>query len=233
LLLAHSLKYLIYTSTMKEYQDTAQHKKLRKTLVNKIRDKGIENDKVLEAIYTIPRQFFMPLELEDMAYEDKPFPIGEGQTISQPYTVAYQTELLDVQPSDRILEIGTGSGYQAAVLSVLADEVFSIERQKKLFEKHREFKYLKKLDNLYLFYGDGYEGLPEFAPFDKILITAAAPFIPPKLLQQLKRNGKMVLPLGERNTQKMARITKLENDKIIEEYFHDFRFVPMLEGKKE
>jgi protein-L-isoaspartate(D-aspartate) O-methyltransferase len=217
----------------KEYQDTDDFKKLRTRLVNGIRDKGIKDNRVLKAIYTIPRQFFMPLDLEDMAYEDRPFPIGEGQTISQPYTVAYQTGLLDVQPADRVLEIGTGSGYQAAVLAALAREVFSIERQKKLFEKHREFNYLKQFDNLYLFYGDGYEGLPGYAPFDKILITAAAPYIPPKLLEQLKWGGKMVLPLGEGKSQQMVRITKLDNGEIMEEYFHNFSFVPMLSGKKE
>ena len=218
---------------MKEYKDTEHYKKLRTRLVNDIRDKGIDDAKVLKAIYTIPRQFFMPSNMEDMAYEDRPFPIGEGQTISQPYTVAYQTELLDVQPTNRVLEIGTGSGYQAAVLAVLAGEVFSLERQKKLFEKHREFNYLKQFDNLYLFYGDGFEGLPEYAPFDRILITAAAPYVPPKLLEQLKWSGKMVLPLGEGKTQQMARITKLDNGEIIEEYFHNFSFVPMLTGKKE
>jgi protein-L-isoaspartate(D-aspartate) O-methyltransferase len=218
---------------MKEYKDTEHFKKLRTALVNGIRDKGIKDNRVLKAIYTIPRQFFMPLGLEDMSYEDRPFPIGEGQTISQPYTVAYQTELLDVQSADRVLEIGTGSGYQAAVLAVLAREVFSIERQKKLFEKHREFNYLKQFDNLYLFYGDGYEGLPDYAPFDKILITAAAPYIPPKLLEQLKWEGKIVLPLGEGKSQQMARITKLDNGEIMEEYFHNFSFVPMLSGKKE
>ncbi|MFL5742880.1 MAG: protein-L-isoaspartate(D-aspartate) O-methyltransferase [Flavisolibacter sp.] len=217
---------------MKEYKDTENFKKLRARLINGIRDKGIKDNRVLKAIYTIPRQFFMPLDLEDMSYEDRPFPIGEGQTISQPYTVAYQTELLDVQPDDRVLEIGTGSGYQAAVLAILAREVFSIERQKKLFEKHREFNYLKQFD-LYLFYGDGYEGLPDYAPFDKILITAAAPYIPPKLLEQLKWGGKMVLPLGEGKSQQMARIAKLDNGEIMEEYFHNFSFVPMLSGKKE
>lgn len=218
---------------MQEYKDTEHFKKLRIKLVNKIRNKGIKDNKVLKAIYSIPRQFFMPLQMEDMGYEDRAFPIGEEQTISQPYTVAYQTELLDVQPSDRVLEIGTGSGYQAAVLAVLAGEVFSIERQRRLFEKHREFEYLRQFDNLFLFYGDGFEGLPEYAPFDKILITAAAPYIPPKLLEQLKWGGKMVLPLGEGKTQQMARIVKLDNGEVLEEYFNNFSFVPMLTGKKE
>jgi protein-L-isoaspartate(D-aspartate) O-methyltransferase len=218
---------------MKNYEDFAVDKKLRQRLVQLIRDKGITDNRVLQAIDTIPRQFFMPPELESKAYEDRAFPIGEGQTISQPYTVAYQTQLLDVRPHHRVLEIGTGSAYQASILALLASEVFSIERQKKLFEKNREFRFLKNLSNLYLFYGDGYEGLPQFAPFDRILITAAAPFVPPKLLHQLKWDGKMVLPLGKEKPQRMVRLTKQSNDEIKEERFDNFSFVPMLEGKKE
>ena len=218
---------------MENYRDSTLDQKLRRKLVQEIRDKGITDDRVLQAIDTIPRQFFMTAELQHRAYEDRAFPIGEGQTISQPYTVAYQTQLLDVQPHHRVLEIGTGSAYQASVLALLASEVFSIERQRKLFEKNREFRYLKEFSNLYLFYGDGYEGLPQWAPFDRILITAAAPFVPPKLLDQLKWEGKMVLPLGREQPQRMVRITKHENDEIGEERFHNFSFVPMLEGKKE
>ncbi len=218
---------------MKTFEDTAEHKRLRRQLVNGIRDKGITDQRVLEAIYSIPRHFFMSSEQEENAYIDKAFPIGEGQTISQPYTVAYQTELLQVKASDRVLEIGSGSAYQAAVLAVLAHEVFTIERQKKLFDKNRQFRYLTEFKNLHFFYGDGYEGLPQYAPFDKILITAAAPFIPPKLLHQLKHEGKMVLPLGEERPQKMVRVTKLDNGEPMKEYFADFSFVPMLEGKKE
>jgi protein-L-isoaspartate(D-aspartate) O-methyltransferase len=213
--------------------DTLHHKKQRKQLVNGIRDKGISDPMVLEAIFNIPRHFFMRPDMEDLAYEDGAFPIGEGQTISQPYTVAYQTQLLDVHAVHRVLEIGTGSAYQAVVLAYLAFEVFSIERQKKFFERNRNFQYLKDFDNLYLFYGDGYEGLPQYAPFDRILITAAAPFIPPKLVMQLKHEGKMVLPLGDENSQQMVRITKQEDDSIVQEYFDNFKFVPMLRGKKE
>lgn len=218
---------------MDNYEDIFVYKKLREELVRDIRDKGITNDRVLEVIGTIPRQFFMPEDLQNKAYEDRAFPIGEGQTISQPYTVAYQTQLLDVQPEHRVLEIGTGSAYQAAILAVLASEVFSIERQRKLFEKNRTFRYIKSFRNLHLFYGDGYEGLPHFAPFDRILITAAAPFVPPKLVDQLKWGGKMVLPLGKESPQRMVRITKLENDQVTQETFSNFSFVPMLEGKKE
>ena len=213
--------------------DTPHHKKLRKQLVNGIRDKGITDLRVLEAIFSIPRQFFMRPDMEEMAYEDRAFPIGEGQTISQPYTVAYQTQLLDVNISHRVLEIGTGSAYQAVVLACLAFEVFSIERQRRFFERNRNFHYLKEFNNLYLYYGDGYEGLPQYAPFDRILVTAAAPFIPPKLVMQLKHGGKMVLPLGDDQSQQMVRITKQEDNTIMKEYFDNFRFVPMLPGRKE
>lgn len=218
---------------MEKYEDLYHHQIARRRLVNGIRDKGITNKAVLKAIYEIPRQFFLSRDAEDMAYEDRPFPIGEGQTISQPYTVAYQTQLLELQPTDRVLEIGTGSAYQAAVLAVLATEVFSIERQKKLFEKNQEFPYVKGFTNLYFFYGDGYKGLPQFAPFDKILITAAAPHVPPKLIEQLKPGGMMVLPLGEEKPQRMMRVSKMSDDSLIEEAFADFSFVPMLEGTKD
>ena len=218
---------------MQQFEDTDHDKKLRRRLVNGIREKGINDVRVLEAINRIPRQFFMPAELADMAYEDRAFPIGEGQTISQPYTVAYQTQLLNVQSEDRILEIGSGSAYQAVILALLADEVFTIERQRKLFEKNREFDYLKRFENLFFFYGDGYEGLPQYAPFDKILITAAAPYVPPKLVEQLIWGGQMVLPLGKEQPQRMMRITKSENGEIREEYFEHFSFVPMLQGKNE
>lgn len=224
---------MVQKGFMKEFEDSYRYNKLASRLVNDLKDKGITNDRVLEAIYRVPRQFFMPSDLEYMAYEDEAFPIGEGQTISQPYTVAYQTQLLDVQQTDKVLEIGTGSAYQAVILAVLADEVFSIERQRKLFEKNREFKYVAQFTNLYFFYGDGYEGLPEFAPFDKILITAAAPYIPPKLIQQLKAGGILVLPLGKGRPQKMMRITKKESGELDEEFFDSFLFVPMLEGTKD
>ncbi len=167
-----------------------------------------------------------------MAYEDKAFPIGEGQTISQPYTVAYQSKLLEVKPFEKILEVGTGSAYQACVLAGLGAQVYTIERQKKLFESNKDFAYLKKFHNIKRFYGDGYEGLPTFAPFDKIIITAAAPEIPKKLIEQLKPGGMMVIPLGGGNVQQMMRITKTDNSDLKEELFDHFSFVPMLEGKK-
>ncbi|MDQ3278709.1 MAG: protein-L-isoaspartate(D-aspartate) O-methyltransferase [Bacteroidota bacterium] len=214
-------------------EDTFDHKLLRRRLVNGIRDKGITDQRVLGAIYNTPRHWFMPEGLQDKAYADRAFPIGEGQTISQPYTVAYQSQLLNVKPTDRVLEIGTGSAYQAVILAQLAAEVFSIERQKTLFSRNRNFVYLNEFDNLHLFFGDGYEGLPHYAPYDKILITAAAPTIPPLLVEQLKRGGQMVLPLGKDYPQKMVRVTKLPPDEIKVEQFDDFSFVPMLAGKNE
>lgn len=217
---------------MRPTEDTYRHKGLRKKLTEGIRSKGITDEKILEAINRIPRHFFLDSAFDDVAYEDRAFPIGEGQTISQPYTVAYQTKLLQVKPFEKILEIGTGSTYQACVLAELGTQVYTIERQKKLFELNRAFNYLKKYPNIKFFYGDGYEGLPTFAPFDKILITAAAPEIPPKLIEQLKPGGMMVLPLGAGEIQQMKRVTKLENRAIKEEVFDNFSFVPMIEGKK-
>jgi protein-L-isoaspartate(D-aspartate) O-methyltransferase len=216
---------------MRKFEDTYRHKGLRKKLVDSIREKGITNEDVLKAIMNIPRHFFLDTALDHIAYEDRAFPIQEGQTISQPYTVAYQTQLLEVEPYDKILEIGTGSAYQAAVLAELGANVFTIERQKKLFELNKQFIFKSKYPNIKFFYGDGFEGLPTYAPFDKILITAAAPFIPPKLLQQLKAGGKMVLPLDDDGVQKMVRITKNEDGSFVEETFSNFSFVPMLKGR--
>jgi protein-L-isoaspartate(D-aspartate) O-methyltransferase len=179
----------------------------------------------------IPRHFFMDSALDQTAYEDRAFPIGEGQTISQPYTVAYQTQLLEIKPFDKVLEIGTGSTYQASVLAEMGAQVYTIERQKKLFESNKQFPFIKKYPSIKFFYGDGYEGLPMFAPFDKVIITAAAPFIPPKLVQQLKTGGKMIIPLNEDNLQRMHRLTKQADGSVVEEKFDQFSFVPMLVGK--
>ena len=177
---------------MRPSEDTYRHKGLRKKLTDGIRKKGITDERILDAINKIPRHFFLDSAFDDVAYEDRAFPIGEGQTISQPYTVAYQTLLLQVKHFEKILEIGTGSVYQACLLAELGAQVYTIERQKKLFDTNKEFPFLKKYPNIKFFYGDGYEGLPTYAPFDKILITAAAPEIPPKLLEQLKVGGQMV-----------------------------------------
>lgn len=217
---------------MRPTEDTYRHKGLRKKLTESIRAKGITDERVLSAINTIPRHFFLDSAFDEAAYEDKAFPIGEGQTISQPYTVAYQSQLLEVKNFDKVLEIGTGSAYQACVLAEIGAQVFTIERQKKLFDANKTFQFLKKYHTIKFFYGDGYEGLPTFVPFDKIIITAAAPEIPQKLIDQLKPGGMMVLPLGTGEVQRMMRIAKLENGSLKEEVFDHFSFVPMVEGKK-
>lgn len=195
---------------MRKPEDTYRHKGLRKKLIDSIRDKGITDENVLNAMMNIPRHFFLDTALQDIAYQDRAFPIAEGQTISQPYTVAYQTQLLQVKQYDKVLEIGTGSVYQASVLAEMGAQVFTIERQKKLYEKNKNFIFKSKYPNIKFFYGDGFEGLPTYAPFDKIVITAAAPHIPPKLIEQLKTGGKMVLPLDEGKYQRMLRITKTD-----------------------
>jgi protein-L-isoaspartate(D-aspartate) O-methyltransferase len=212
-------------------EDTYRHKGLRKKLVDIVKEKGITDERVLHAINTVPRHFFLDSAFDEKAYEDKAFPIAEGQTISQPYTVAYQSQLLDVKPFLKVLEIGTGSAYQAVILAELGAQVYTIERQKKLFDANKEFEWLKKYRSIRFFYGDGYEGLPTFAPFDRIIITAAAPEIPQKLINQLKAGGSMVIPVGSGEVQRMMRITKLENGALKEEVFDNFSFVPMLGGK--
>jgi protein-L-isoaspartate(D-aspartate) O-methyltransferase len=217
---------------MRPTDDTYRHKGLRRKLVETIRAKGITDPKVLHAIERIPRHFFLDSAFDEVAYEDKAFPIAEKQTISQPYTVAYQTQLLEIKQFDKVLEIGTGSAYQACVLADMGAQVYTIERQKKLFESNKNFSFLKKYPNIKFFYGDGYEGLPTFAPFDKILITAAAPDIPQKLVEQLKTGGMMVIPVGSGEVQVMKRFIKLP-DGLKEEVYDRFSFVPMLSGKKE
>src|SRR5687767_1474487 len=169
---------------MRPTEDTYRHKGLRKKLVDGIRSKGITDERLLDAIYSIPRHFFLDSAFDEVAYEDRAFPIGEGQTISQPYTVAYQTQLLEVKPFDKVLEVGTGSAYQAVILAEMGVQVYTIERQKKFFDANKKFAFLKKYPTIKFFYGDGYEGLPSYAPFDRILVTAAAPEIPQKLIDQ-------------------------------------------------
>jgi protein-L-isoaspartate(D-aspartate) O-methyltransferase len=216
---------------MRNFEDTYRHKGLRKKLIDSIRAKGITDENVLNAMMNIPRHYFMDTALEHIAYQDRAFPIGEGQTISQPYTVAYQTQLLQVKPHEKILEIGTGSAYQAMVLAEMGANVFTIERQKKLFDTNKNFKLRQRYPSIKYFYGDGFEGLPTYAPFDKIIITAAAPFIPPKLIDQLKTGGKMIIPLEDNGIQKMMRITKNSDGTLEEETFSNFSFVPMLKGR--
>lgn len=216
---------------MRKYEDSYRHKGLRKKLIDLLREKGITDDNVLVAMQSIPRHFFLDSAFDEIAYEDRAFPIAEGQTISQPYTVAYQSQLLQVKPFDKILEIGTGSIYQATVLAEMGVKVFTIERQKVLFERTKQYIFKSKYPNLKFFFGDGYEGLPTFAPFDKVLITAAAPFIPQKLVAQLKVGGKMVIPVDEGDQQRMLRLTKNADGSMSEEAFEQFSFVPMLKGK--
>lgn len=210
-------------------EDSFKHQALRKALINEIKQKGIKSIAVLQAIDKVPRHLFMDSSFLKFAYQDNAFQIGEGQTISQPFTVAYQSELLDVRKGDTVLEIGTGSGYQSAVLSALGAKVYSIERHKKLSEKAKVM--LEKLGcNVKCFYGDGYKGLPAFAPFDRIIVTAAAPYIPDDLLKQLKPNGILVIPEGEGKTQVMKRIRKIADNKFTTEKFGNFSFVPMLKS---
>lgn len=209
--------------------DNLQHKGLRNKLVQTIKVKGIRDHNVLEAIGKVPRHLFMESTFLKYAYKDQAFPIGAGQTISQPFTVAFQTQLLEIQKNDKVLEIGTGSGYQAAVLIELGANVFTIERQQVLYLQTKVL--LEKIGyHPKCFFGDGYLGLPSYGPFDKIIVTAAASSVPEKLKKQLKINGKMVVPVGKQNHQEMWLITrKNENDYLIEKH-GSFVFVPLLKG---
>ncbi|MDF2386358.1 protein-L-isoaspartate(D-aspartate) O-methyltransferase [Nostoc ellipsosporum NOK] len=226
----HQIIKLTSRSAMRPTEDGYRHKGLRKKLVDTIAAKGITDENVLSAIGRIPRHFFLDSAFDELAYEDRAFPIGEGQTISQPYTVAYQSQLLALKPLMKVLEIGTGSAYQAVVLAELGAKVFTIERQKALFDSNKQFALLRKYPAIKFFYGDGYQGLPTYAPFDRVIITAAAPDIPQKLIQQLRPGGMMVIPVGEGEVQQMRRLTKKEDGSYTEERFADFSFVPMLSG---
>ena len=210
--------------------DSFKHKGLRQKLVDTLISKGIKNEAVLQAIRTIPRHWFMDSSFLDHAYQDKAFPIAANQTISQPYTVAYQTELLEIEPNHKVLEIGTGSGYQTAVLCLLEAEVYSIERQLELFKKTSLF--LPKIGHVAkrLIFGDGYKGLKEEAPFDRILVTAGAPFVPKPLLAQLKVGGRLVIPVGEEE-QVMTLYIRSGQKNFEKHEFGNFKFVPMLEDK--
>ncbi len=211
--------------------DSYKHKGLRKHLIAVIKEKGIKNENVLAAIEKIPRHFFLDSSFTEFAYQDKAFPIGNGQTISQPYTVAFQSELLKIKKGEKVLEVGTGSGYQACVLLELGAKVFTIERQKHLYQRTKAF--LPSIGyNPRMFYGDGYAGLPAFAPFDKIIVTAGAPFIPEALIQQLKVGGIMVVPVGE-DVQTMISLTKISETNIEQKEHGIFRFVPLLEDKAD
>lgn len=211
--------------------DSYRHKGLRNKLAEILSKKGITDTKVLDAIGKIPRHLFIAdTALHQFAYEDKPFPIGSGQTISQPYTVAFQSQTLEIKPRDKVLEIGTGSGYQTAVLLELGAKVFSIERQKALFDRTKEF--LPKLGyNAKLFYGDGYLGLPTYAPFNKIIVTAGAPYVPEDLLKQLAVGGIMVIPVDNEDHQIMKKIVKIDDNNFKTTDLGAFRFVPLLKEK--
>jgi protein-L-isoaspartate(D-aspartate) O-methyltransferase len=209
--------------------DTLRHKGMRKKLVEDLRTKGIRNDQVLAAINKVPRHLFMESTFINFAYKDQAFPIGAGQTISQPYTVAFQTQLLNIEKNEKVLEVGTGSGYQAAVLLELGAKVFTIERQKELYAKVHKF--LPDIGyNPACFFGDGYKGLPGFAPFDKILVTAGAPFIPEELKNQLKIGGHLVIPVGNNKRQEMNVITRISENEFKSEKHGGFIFVPLLQG---
>ncbi len=211
-------------------KDTHKHQGLRKQLATILEAKGITDEKVLEAVRKIPRHLFIDSSFEAHAYQDKAFPIAAEQTISQPYTVAFQSQALEIKPGDKVLEIGTGSGYQTAVLLEMKAEVYSIERQKELFKKTSLF--LPKLGYRAkkLIFGDGYKGLPEIAPFDKIIVTAGAPFVPKPLLSQLKVGGKLLIPIGE-TTQIMTLFIRKSAKEFEKHELGDFSFVPMLEKK--
>jgi len=213
-------------------KDLPKHKGLRNQLVETVKKKGITNENVLAAIGKIPRHLFMDSGFIDFAYQDKAFPIAASQTISQPYTVAFQTELLEIKQGDKVLEIGTGSGYQTAVLIELKAEVYSIERQKELYEITR--KALPKIGYVAkkLNFGDGYKGWPEFAPFDKVIVTAGAPFVPAPLLAQLKIGGRLVIPVGE-DVQIMTLFIRKGEKEFEKHEFGEFRFVPMLKESQK
>ena len=210
--------------------DSYKHKGLRKKLVQELRSKGIKNERVLEAIEAIPRHFFMESGFEQFAYKDQAFPISKGQTISQPFTVAFQTELVDPQKHEKILEIGTGSGYQTAILMEMGAKVYSVERYRELYLRAKSI-----LNDMgyqpYLFYGDGYKGQPTYAPYDKILVTAGAEEIPADLVDQLKAGGSLVIPLGDQSGQQMMEIHKTPEGEIKKYKRGSFIFVPLIPGK--
>jgi protein-L-isoaspartate(D-aspartate) O-methyltransferase len=212
-------------------KDTAKHQGLRNQLVKLLQDKGIVDKNVLKAINTIPRHLFLNSSFEDYAYQDKAFPIGAGQTISQPFTVAFQTQLLEIKKGDKILEIGTGSGYQTAVLYLMGAKVYSVERQNELFKQTSALLPKLGIRPKHLSFGDGYKGLSNHAPFDSIIVTAGAPTIPKPLMAQLKIGGKLIIPVGDEN-QIMIKLIRKNETQFEKHEYGDFKFVPLLEDKK-
>lgn len=211
-------------------KDTSKHQGLRNQLAKQLEEKGITDKNVLDAIRKIPRHLFLNSSFEDFAYQDKAFPIAAGQTISQPYTVAFQSELLQVKKDDKILEIGTGSGYQCAVLVAMGAKVYSVERQNELFKITSALLPKLGIRPKHLSFGDGYKGLPNYAPFDSIIVTAGAPIIPKALMAQLKIGGRLVIPLGE-GEQVMTMLIRKNETQFEKHEFGEFRFVPLLEDK--
>lgn len=218
------------TKVIPKLKDTSKHQGLRIQLVKLLGEKGITDKNVLDAINKIPRHLFLDSSFEQYAYQDKAFPIGAGQTISQPYTVAFQSQLLEVKKDDKILEIGTGSGYQTAVLYTMGAKVYSVERQNELFKTTSNLLPKLGIRPKHLSFGDGYKGLPSYAPFDSIIVTAGAPIIPKPLMAQLKIGGRLVIPLGEKN-QVMTLLVRESETKFVKHELGEFRFVPLLENK--
>ena len=226
----HFVFYFYQKQTSIKLKDTSKHQGLRNQLATQLEEKGITDKNVLDAIRKIPRHLFLNSSFENFAYQDKAFPIGAGQTISQPYTVAFQSQLLEVDKEHKILEIGTGSGYQTAVLCAMGAKVYSVERQNELFKTTSLLLPKLGIRPKLLTFGDGYKGLPNYAPFDSIIVTAGAPFIPNPLMAQLKIGGKLVIPLGEEN-QIMTMLVRKNETQFEKHEFGEFRFVPLLEDK--
>jgi protein-L-isoaspartate(D-aspartate) O-methyltransferase len=212
-------------------EDTYRHKGMRRDLIAELRQKGIDDERVLEAFWRTPRHFFIDKAFEELAYQDQALPIEAAQTISQPYTVAFQTQLLGVKPKEKVLEIGTGSGFQAAILAVLGARVYTIERHQILYETVTDLFEIIQLPQIRVYFKDGFIGLGEFAPFDKILVTAAAAEIPAPLLAQLAIGGCLVMPVGDEKGQTMQRVSRISELSYQTEEFAQFRFVPLLRGK--
>jgi protein-L-isoaspartate(D-aspartate) O-methyltransferase len=210
--------------------DSYRHKGLRRQLIEEIRAKGIKDERVLDAMSLLPRHFFLEKAFEEHAYADKAFPIGNDQTISQPYTVAYMTSLLDIKKGDKVLEIGTGSGYQAAILATLGARVYTVERQEELYKKTKELLKTLNFNTLRCYFGDGSVGLPDYAPYDKIIVTAGAPIVPDALKEQLEINGVLVIPVGENDGQRMYYIKRISDKEYESKALDKFRFVPFLSG---
>jgi len=209
-------------------EDSYRHKGMRRKLIEELESRGIKDKNVLDAFDKVPRHFFLDLAFTNQAYSNVAFQIGAGQTISHPYTVAFQSELLNVSRGDKVLEIGTGSGFQTSVLAAMGAKVYSIERQKELYLKAKRIIHNLGF-NPKLFYGDGYKGQPSYAPYDRILVTCGAPYLPEELMSQLKNGGVLVIPIGEGDSQIMTRYIKVSQDEIKKDTFGDFSFVPMLE----